>query len=84
MIPDLMPDDKELATRTINRRQELLTNIESETKELGNNVFGLFQGLTKYTTHTLKTRKEAPFGNLIGTANDLNQRGYKFALSLAA
>lgn len=84
MIPDLMPGDKELATRTLNRRQELLTDIENESKELGDNIFGLFQGLTKYTTHTLKTRKEAPFGNLIGTANDLNQRGYRYALAMAA
>lgn len=83
LIPEVLPE-KGLATRTINRREELMTAINAESEELGNNVFGLFQGLTKYTTHTLKTKTEAPFGNLMGTANDLNQRGYRLALSMAA
>ncbi len=73
--------EEEVSVRTINRRTSLMECIQGETGELGNNVFGLFQGLTKFTTHMLTTRKEAPFGNLIGTANDLNQKGYQYALN---
>ena len=80
-IPDIEPE-KGFATRTLNRRDELMACIEGETSELGNTVFGLFQGLTKFTTHSLTTKKEAPFANLIGTANDLNQKGYQYALAL--
>ena len=74
-IPSVLPE-KGLATRTINKRDELMSCIEGEMNDLGNNVFGLFNGLTKFTTHSLKTRTEAPFGNLIGTAADLNNKGF--------
>lgn len=79
-LPNELPE--ETSTRTLNRINELYGAIDGETSELGNNLFGLFQGLTKFTTHTLRTKNEAPFGNLIGTANDLNQKGYDFALSM--
>lgn len=82
-IPEIIPE-KGLATRTMNRKEELLRCIESETNDVGNSIFGMFQGLTKYTTHSLETRKVAPFANLIGTANDLNQKGYKHCLSMIA
>ena len=80
-LPVIEPE-KGYSARTLNRREELMKCIETETSELGNTAFGLFQGLTKFTTHSLKTKKEAPFGNLIGTANDLNQKGYKYCKGL--
>ena len=79
-----LPEGKtleEVSVRTLNRRASLMECIEGETSELGNNVFGLFQGLTKFTSHVFQAKKEAPFANLIGTANDLNQRGYRYALN---
>jgi hypothetical protein len=73
-IPILPEDGKDFHKRTQTRIEGLTNAIEGEMKDLGNNVFGLFQGVTKYTTHDLKTRNGGPFGNIMGTANEINQR----------
>lgn len=74
---------EELPTKTLNRKTALLSAITEETEALGNNLFGVFNGLTKYTTHVYQPRKESPFGNIIGSANDLNQKGYAYCLNFA-
>lgn len=73
-IPILPMDGGDYHKRTQGRIEDLTNTINSEMGDLGDNVFGLFQGVTKYTTHCLKTKNVAPFGNLMGTANEINQR----------
>lgn len=82
-IPTLEPG-KELHSRTRNRIEELVECIDSEMKDVGQNVFGLFQGVTKYTTHNLKSRVDSSFGNLLGTADLYNQRAYSLSTELLA
>jgi len=72
----------ELSTRMQNIKDSLNECIEIETKELGNNAFGLFNGLTKYTTHELNSKTKV-FGNPFGHANTLNKRGLHFCKELA-
>jgi hypothetical protein len=68
---------KEISTRKENQKIALTSAILNESKDLGNNVWGLFNGVTKYTTHELG-QKENVFGNIFGTAEKINQRAYEF------
>jgi hypothetical protein len=70
-----------LSTRKKNIIADIQQSIEIETKALGNNLFGLFNGITHYTTHTRKT-KEKVFCNAIGTANEVNQKAFNFCNAL--
>ena len=81
-VLNILPE-KELSTLTQNRLDELVLSINEETKDVGNTVFGMFQGVTKYTTHNLKQKDEI-FGNIFGTKDFYNQKAYKEALHLVA
>lgn len=66
-----------LPTRTQNRMESINFAIDRETKDIGNNLLGLFQGITYYSTHLL-TQKNNVFGNLIGNAYSINERAKEF------
>lgn len=68
-------------TRTLNRLDLVNSDLALEMNDLGNNLWGMFNGFTKYTTHDLK-KKEPTFGNLFGNAFDVNKRAYDFAVNL--
>jgi Domain of unknown function (DUF932) len=71
---------------TISARKQGIINdihrsIETETAELGNNLFGLFNGITHYTSH-IRRQKEAVFCNAFGTSADFNNRAFNFCENL--
>lgn len=70
-----------ISTRKLNQFDTLDIAINGEIADLGNTLFGLFQGATKYTTHFL-TQKERTFGNVLGNAAKINNRAYQFATEL--
>lgn len=45
--------DKDLSTVTKNRLTRFYVDLNGELKEKGDNLWGLFSGVTKYTTHSL-------------------------------
>lgn len=56
---DLSTDKKsDLSTYSVNRLGELSTAIGSEMKQKGDTLWGLFSGVTKYTTHIMPGKKE--------------------------
>jgi hypothetical protein len=59
----------------------LKTSIDREMRELGNNVFGLFNGVTWYTSHEMRN-SESELGRLSGTAHLINQKAYRFCNNL--
>ena len=61
--------------------EQLLGSIDRETKDLGNNAFGLFNAATHFTTHIMN-HKNRIFGNPFSTANTINQRAYEFCTDL--
>jgi len=77
-----LEEDKELSKRMTNIRDSLVSCIALETRELGNSAFGLFNGLTRYTSRELQS-KNPIFGNPFGHANTLNKRGLEFCKDLA-
>ena len=75
-------EDKELiSTRKSNIIRDIHESIKIETSDLGNNLFGLFNGITHYTTHTRK-QKEKSFCNAIGTNADINAKALTFCQTL--
>lgn len=71
----------EISTRKSNIIAQINASIETECKAIGNNAFGLFNGITHYTTH-VKSSKNAVFGNPFGSLNDMNQTAFKFCTEL--
>ena len=57
--------------------------IKREMKDLGNNAFGLFNGVTWYTTHDMRN-SEAHHSMINGNANRINQKAYSFCSKLKA
>ena len=54
---DRFSNINELPVKSINRMETLYSNIDTECVIAGNNVWGLFNGLTRYTTHEHSTPK---------------------------
>lgn len=70
-----------VSTRKANIIGDLHVSIDRETLALGDNLFGLFNGITHYTTHARKT-KEKVFCNALGGLNTINQQAYQFCEAL--
>lgn len=70
-----------ISTRKQNIITDIHRSIERETSELGNNLFGLFNGVTHYTSH-VRRQKEAVFCNAFGTSADFNNRALTFCETL--
>ena len=74
-------DRENISTRKQNIISDIHKSIEIETKALGNNLFGLFNGVTHYTTHTRK-QKEPVFCNAFGTVADINNKAFSYCETL--
>ena len=59
----------------------LRNSINREIKDLGSNAFALFNGVTWYTTHNMRTRNSLN-SQINGTANLINQKAYRFCIGL--
>ena len=74
-------DHSLISTRKRNIISNIHESIQIETSALGNNIFGLFNGITHYTSHTKKV-KEPVFCNAFGTVADINNKAFTFCESL--
>jgi hypothetical protein len=73
------------STKAINIMDNLYRNIDIETADKGLNLWGLHSGVTRFTTHDLKTPKRENGkieSGLIGTAYKQNQNSLKFVSEL--
>jgi hypothetical protein len=59
----------------------LHNSIKREMKDLGNTAFGLFNGVTWYTTHEMRN-SEAKQSVINGTAYRINQKAFRFCSNL--
>lgn len=58
-------------------KTDLERSILRETNEVGMNLFGLWNGVTHYTTHT-ERKVNRMFGNPFGTLAEINNKGFDF------
>ena len=76
---------EKLTGRSLKMMETLYGNIETEKNIVGNNVWGLFNGVTRYTTHEMKgvNRTNGKDESLIvGGAYKKAMKGFNYALSL--
>lgn len=72
---------KELSTRKANIINDIWKSVDTECLTLGDNAFGLFNGITHYTTHTKKTSQPV-FGNCLGGLARINAQAFEFCEAL--
>jgi hypothetical protein len=89
-LVNTLQDSMRWDSRLDNRREErplspaiqrLQMSIDREMEALGENAFGLFNGVTWYTTHEMRNTNTA-FNRLDGAANRINQIAYRFCMAL--
>ncbi len=71
----------ELSTRKKNQIAKIEEAMKIEEKDLGDNLWGLFNSITRYTTHDLN-RNSQTFGNVFGSAAKFNDRAYQLAIEI--
>lgn len=70
-------DPSLISTKKMNQIITLNDCIKSETEVLGQNLWGLFNGITYYTTHEMNS-KDNVFGNPFGNPQKMNEKAYQF------
>mgnify|MGYP001564180180 CR=1 FL=1 len=70
-------DNTLINMNTYSKLNDLRDCIISECNELGDNAFALFNGVTKYSTHRMKSQQVDVFGNLFTNKGKINQQGYE-------
>lgn len=74
-------NEESIGKRRKNKIEGLMHSIKRESLDIGDNLLGLFQGVTHYTTHVY-SQKEKVFGNIFGSVAELNNRAFAFAESI--
>ena len=80
----LATDSKAIKQKDWTSSPSMLTlrkSIDHEMRDLGNNAFGLFNGVTWYTTHEMRT-SDLVNSQISGTANLINQKAFRFCNNL--
>ena len=80
----LATDSKAIKQKDWTASPSMLTlrkSIDREMRDLGNNAFGLFNGVTWYTTHEMRT-SDLVTSQISGTANLINQKAFRFCNNL--
>lgn len=76
--------ESEMSTRSLNSMETLYNHITKETNQKGMNLFGLFSGVTSWTTHekSAPRRENGREESMItGTNYRTNEQGLEFALN---
>jgi len=68
---------KDISTMKLNHRRSLLESIGTEMDAMGQTVYGLFNGLTHYTSHVVKSSNKV-FGNSLGHPAAINVRAFNY------
>ena len=76
--------ESDLSVRSLNVMDDLYGHLEKEMNQKGTNLFGLFSGVTSWTTHS-KSAPRRENGRLeslmVGTNNRVNQDAYEFTMN---
>ena len=81
---DRLATDKELSSRKQNMIYDIAHCIDSEMHRISHTKWGVFNGVTKYTTHqkSAPLRKNGKQESIItGSAGKMNENAYKFLLN---
>lgn len=82
-LHNLEKQEKELTEANVAKIDLVQACIQEEVNDLGNNLWALFNGITKYTTHHIESRTPV-FGNTFGSKATINTRAFNFANEILA
>jgi len=68
--------DKTLSTRKINQLNDFDLDLRTEISDKGDNLWGLFSGVTRYTTHSMKSTDNSE-GKMFGQTGVRERRIFK-------
>ena len=71
-------ESEEISSRKANMVDELKQSIIGETLDIGLTAFGLFEGVTHYTTH----KKKGDPLSIFGTKAEINNKAFQFCQEL--
>jgi phage/plasmid-like protein (TIGR03299 family) len=74
-------DEEALSTVTQNRLTRFYVDLNGELKEKGDNLWGLFSGVTKYTTHSL-SKEDNSENKMFGTYGNRERHIFKELVEL--
>lgn len=74
---ELGNEESKITTRMQHKINDLNYSFKRETNDIGDNLLGLFHGVTHYTTHVMN-QKETVFGNIFGSKAEINNKAYDF------
>ena len=79
---DLLIPKKDRSTRTTNRLQDIVENIEIEMKSKGGSAWGLWNGVTRWTTHSGSGKDNHEYSKFMGTKNQKDREVFDYLSSL--
>ena len=84
LVAELMEveDATNISQRKKNQIDDLMDSIDTEMRDLGNNMWGLFNGVTHYTTHKVNPKNGNVMGNTFGKQGQFNNDVYEFGVKL--
>lgn len=77
-----LDSDADLSTKMKNKIISMSESVESEMNDVGDNLFGWFNGVTHYTTHKL-TKTHDVMGNLFSSKNTITNKAISLANEFA-
>lgn len=75
-------DSSLISTQKLNKIDDIMASMRTEMADIGNNVLGIFNGATHYSTNVMNSKGEDYFGNLLGAKGEVNKIAYEFCNEL--
>lgn len=73
---------EELSTQKLNKIDDILASVRTETAELGNNAWAIFNSATHYSTHIMNAKGSNEMSTMFGAKAEINKKAYDFCLEL--
>lgn len=75
-------DPEAISTQKRNKMYEIAAGMRTECAELGENAWGMFNGVTYYTTHVYESKAHEEYNRLFGARKEMNHKTLDFCKEL--
>jgi hypothetical protein len=74
--------EEHFSTQRLNKIDSILSSVRGEMSEVGQNAWGLFNGVTHYTTHVMKAGGTGDYSMMFGAKKEANMIALNYGLEL--
>ena len=74
--------EEHFSTQRLNKIDSILSSVRNEMDDIGHNAWGLFNGVTHFTTHVMKAAGSGDYSMMFGAKKEANLTAYNYALEL--